>query len=762
MSREPRRVDAAKTHDPARIDEVSRVPRRSDQGASYDPRRIEAGWQERWEALDLFRAARAPGRPKYYGYNPAPYLTGSLHMGHVRNYAYGDFLARVMRLQGANVLFTIGFDAFGLPTEMAAIRNRCSPAEWTARCRAAMETQLRALGFGFDWRRSFLTSDVSYYRWTQWIFLQLLERGLIFSTEAVTDWCPSCETSLAHSQVVGGRCWLCDGPVEKRSTREWRLRITPYLGELRAGLEEIHDLNGLANEGQRILIGEEIGAAVELELRPGGARFAAFLRDSRDWEKDCVLAVDARDAKTQAMVGGANGDATVVEVSTGRELRVEIVSSRDPLFADQPFLATRSDPGGRAVPPPRSEPGGGRVPPLRSDPGGGSAPRRPAPATVPMTVYRQKDFSISRQRFWGTPIPVVLCAACGEVPLSVDDLPLVAPDVVFDEASGKLRHADASWGDRACPSCGKPARLDPLVMDCHMDSLWHYFRPCAAVDPAAADFLFDPAEVAYWMPVDSIQFGRDVIPFMLDLRFFTRFLHDLGRVPFREFCRETLAHGLVLHDGRKMSKHLGNVVLPKDVVARYGADSVRFYILAHGDPRSDFDWSEDGIRRYFALLSSFHEMIAAYAATPWPGEASPGPPPSPEAGPPARPALTKYARILLEKVAKQVDLLDRSVADRSIDRYANALRHLLAALIFFRTNHAARERDPMFQRRWREIVRDAVVHLAPVAPHLAEECWRMLGESGSLFQQARFPGAHAQGPEVAERHPSPRRHEDVS
>jgi leucyl-tRNA synthetase len=354
-----------------------------------------------------------------------------------------------------------------------------------------------------------------------------------------------------------------------------------------------------------------------------------------------------------------------------------------------------------------------------------------------LTVYRQKDFSVSRQRLWGTPIPIVLCETCGEIPLPVEALPLRAPRIVVDPVTHRLRREPDDWDLRACPRCGRGARLDPQVMDCHMDSIWHPFRPCAT---PTSDFLFDREEMRYWMPADIIQFGRDVIPFMLDLRFLSHFLHRQGHVPFTEFCREVLAHGLIVHEGRKMSKHLGNVVIPEAMIREYGADSLRLYLLAHAEPRSDFRWSQEGIQKFKGDLCAFHDLVRRVAA----GDAGENDKDARSAMPIERPidasaGFGRYTTILLRKAAREIALMDKSAADGRYDRYAGALVRLLEALGFFLENHMARERDPRFGPVWRDLVEASVLYLAPVAPHLAEECWQMLGHTESIFASARLP-----------------------
>jgi len=701
--------------------------------SSYEPAVIEPKWQERWEALRVFEANRDPDRPKYFCYNPAPYITGSLHLGHARNYTYGDFVAKYMRLRGVNVLFTIGFDAFGLPTEMAAIRHAIAPERWTDECVRGMKRQFTALGCGFDWRRSFITSDPEYYRWTQWIFLQLLAADLLYSAEGTTQWCPQCETSLARAQVEEGRCWICASAVEKRIVREWRLRLSAFLPDLLRGLDELCDLNGLADRGQRDLIGRQSGFRVELELGLGGTRFVAFLRRNEDWLSACVVAVDARDEATLRLLPGepaAHGDdegllealrasfpdrktppdcrctgVFATEVRTGRRLPVVVVHSMDSGFIDQPVVIAIE---GR----PRPE-----------------VPADSARAEFPaLNVYRQKDFSVSRQRLWGTPIPIVICERCGEVPLPMEELPLRAPRIVVDPVTRRLTREPNDWDLHACPRCARSARLDPQVMDCHMDSLWHPFRPCAS---AAPDFLFDREEMRYWMPADIIQFGRDVIPFMLDLRFLSHFLHRLGDVPFTEFCRDVLAHGLIVHEGRKMSKHLGNVVTPEAVIGEYGADSLRLYLLAHAEPRSDFRWSQDGLRKFHANLAAFHDLVRAVSAS------------DGVARQPASERLGKYTAIFLRRAVRELAFLETSVEDGRYDRYASSLVRLLEALGFFRDNHLAKEANVGFAAVWRDLVETSVLYLAPAAPHLAEECWQMLGHGESIFAGARLPAGRA-------------------
>jgi leucyl-tRNA synthetase len=714
---------------------------------TYDPSVIEPRWQRRWQEWRVFESSADPARRKYYCYNPAPYVTGSLHMGHVRNYTCGDLVAKLMRLRGAAVLYTIGFDAFGLPTEMAAIRSATDPEQWTAECLKEMKQQLVALGCGFDWRRSFITSDPGYYRWTQWIFLQLHARELIYRNDGSALWCPQCETSLARAQVEEDRCWICASPVERRAVREWRLRLAPYLDDLLHGLGEMRDLNGLAEEGQKVLIGAHAGLRVDLALGDGGPVIAAFMPRKEDWRSACILAIHPGDEETlrrlpEERVGSAGTGGALAarmgasfpgarvsgvsanEVRTGRKIPVVVVAMTDPVFRDQPVIV-----------------------PLRDFSDEDASPTDVVPEFRPLTVYSQKDFSISRQRLWGTPIPIVLCESCGEVPVPPEELPVMTAKVVLDRATGRLKREDPDWDLRACPRCGRSARLDPQVMDCHMDSIWHPFRPCAS---ERSPFLFDPDEVRYWMPADLIQFGRDVIPFMLDLRFLSHFLHRTGHVPFREFCRDVLAHGLILHEGRKMSKHLGNVVKPDEVIHRYGADSLRFYVLARAEPRSDLRWSEDGAQRYFAMLSAYHAMLARHGAS-RPGRAGGTGGDSGDAG--AAPTFGaplsrldraegdrygRYTNVFLKKAGREAAVLETSVDQGRYDRYAGALARLLAAMDFFHANHLAKEANPSFAALWRAWLERSVLYLAPVAPHLAEECWELLGHEGSIFAAARF------------------------
>lgn len=676
----------------------------------YRPDAVEARWQRFWQERGIFKTRRNGGE-KFYCYNPAPYVTGSLHMGHVRNYTYGDFVSRYKRMRGADVLYTIGFDAFGVPTEMAAIRHGIAPAEWAERCVAAMKDQMCRMGLSFDWDRSFATSDPGYYRWTQWLFIEMLRDGIVYPRDAVTLWCPTCALALARSLTEEGACSICGSGVEERVTAQWFLRLTRYLDRLRGDLDTISDANGQARAGQDSLLAVRSLPAVRLLLRGGAIEVIACMESATAWCGDLNLAVHPDDWHTRQRLGvertaGSElrevSDLRAVEPETSREFRVVIDPTLDPLFEDQPVLRP--------------------APPHEGQEAAHPMPRGGFPARL---VYEQKDFSITRQRVWGTPVPVVHCASCGPVPVVSSDLPVLMPEVRLDTA-GLPRRAEPT---RAfpCPACGRPATPDPQVMDCHFDALWHYCWPCKT---PGNGIPFGNAGYRDWMPVDLIQFGRDTIPFLLTMRMLTMFLHDRGLSDVSEFARATLAHGLILRNNQKMSKHLGNVVEPSEVISRYGADSLRFYVLARNDPKSDYDWSESSIAHYHGLLRDFHDDMAD--ATAGPEHAG-----APERGAPNGKG-SKYLTIFLSKALRDVAVLERSIEQGRYDVYARAVAGLLTSLHVYKSRHydgAA----PSGRSAWALCNGLAAAYLAPIAPHLAEECRELLGIDRSWFEGATWP-----------------------
>lgn len=679
----------------------------------YDPARIETKWQRIWDERGTFHAVPGPGE-KFYCYNPAPYVTGALHMGHVRNYSYGDFLSRYRRLRGANVLYTLGFDAFGVPTEVAAMRNRVDPALWTGRCIAEMKRQLVRMGFGFDWRRSFSTADPDYYRWTQWIFIEMLRDGLVYEREASTLWCPACDAALAKSLADDDHCFLCGTRVETRITPQWFLRISSYLERLRADLDSVRDLNGQARAGQESLLAKRSMWGVWLIEPRTGVKVLAVTENPVEWSRPLSLSVHPEDwPSRRALALEEGGHALVVEPLSGRMIEGRLDATLDEIHADRPKLVAdwAGAPQGATGRPPEEAPGT-------------TPDRAPENLFFPFALEEQKDFSISRQRLWGTPIPMVRCERCGPTPVGDADLPVLLPRIEAD-AAGRLRRRGEEPSTRACPSCGGEATQDPQVMDCHFDALWHYIRPCVT---STATIPFGSEESRYWMPVDQIQFGRDTIPFLLTLRLFTKFLQARGLLGCSEFAREMLAHGLILKDNRKMSKHIGNVVDPLEMIERFGADSLRFYVLARNEPKSDYSWSDASLERYHGLLREFHEDLDGVFAEE-DDAGSHGPTPG---------APPKYASIFLSKVLREIEVLESSVEDGRFDIYARAVGRILEALHLFRARFYEAA-DVRARHAWRRCAELTIVYLAPIAPHLAEECWERSGRSGPLFDGTHWP-----------------------
>jgi leucyl-tRNA synthetase len=616
---------------------------------TYDAAAIEAARRAAWEQRGDFEAPHpAEGQERVYVKASSPFTSGNLHMGHVRDYSIGDAYARFRRARGDAVLFGFGFDAFGLPAELAAIERQVPPAEWVEQCGERMLEQMKRLGLSFDYDRVFYSSDEGQYRWSQWLFLTLLEAGLIYRDDATVDWCDTCQTTLASIQVEDGRCWRCHNEVRLIRRPTWFLKITPYLEENDrnlAALEASGKWDELSLATQRYILGRSDGFELDLggddgrqltvfTPHPGAAAAAAFvllsprhpqvgewaggegvreaLEELRSggWERSARDAAAVPVVDTGQSLTGPTGEQLPVLVSPLVDARFGPTASLGIPAVDEADaeLAARVE---RVVyEPPAGDAGEGQD---------GAQEQRFAPVESLRKAkrYRANDFSISRQRAWGTPIPIVDCERCGPVPVPEADLPVVLPRDLMPKAEGNPLAERADFVETTCPKCGEPARRETDTLDCHFDALFLWV-PAAVPPEARAEQMFTHPELREWLPAERLVAGGDSGGFVFDQRIVTKALRDIGPFAFMgegEPFAGCLFHEMVIADGRKMSKHLGNVVNPDELVEQYGADTVRLAVLYAAGPAKALNWSDGALRfasRFLRNLWTYsHDRFAA-------------------------------------------------------------------------------------------------------------------------------------------------------
>ncbi len=625
-------------------------------GPGYDPQKIEEKWQKRWAEARVFETEADPSKPKYYVLEMLPYPSGTMHMGHMRNYAIGDVVARVKRMRGFNVMHPMGWDAFGLPAENAAIKNNTHPREWTNKNIAEFQRVLRRFGFSYDWRREISTCEPEYYRWNQWFFLRMLERGLAYRKKSRVNWCPKCCTVLANEQVInGGYCWRHeDTLVESREIEQWFLKTTAYAEQL---LDDLKELEGGWPERvilmQRNWIGKSQGAKVKFAvadaagvepievfttridtiygataviLAPGHPLLPKLLKDSPA-RADAKLAkmrqtsVKTEDLATMVKEGFFTGRHAVnpfsggtipiwvgnfvlMEYGTGAIMAVPAHDQRDLEFCRKYGLPVRV-----VVQPLEGEAllaekmteafdqhGKGKL--VNSGPYDGLSPEEAIAKMAACaeqkgfgraeTIYRLKDWGISRQRYWGTPIPVVYCAKDGIVPVPDGDLPVILPEKVkLTGEGGSPLAATPEFVNTTCPKCGGPARRETDTMDTFVDSSWYFYRYS---DPRNEKAPYDSAKVAYWFPIDQYIGGiTHAILHLLYSRFWCKVMRDLGMITHNEPAARLFTQGMVQKGGVAMSKSRGNVVGAEDMAQKYGADTGRLYTLFAAPPEKDLE-----------------------------------------------------------------------------------------------------------------------------------------------------------------------------
>jgi len=749
----------------------------------YDPHAVEARWQARWDERGLFRVEADPARRKYYLLEMFPYPSGNLHMGHVRNYSIGDVLARYRRMQGWNVLHPMGWDAFGMPAENAAIERGVHPAVYTENNIAHMRKQLQRMGFSYDWRREINTSRPSYYRWEQQLFLRMLERGLAYRRSSEVNWCPRCQTVLANEQVENGCCWRCDQEVESKELEQWFFRITAYAEEL------LEACDGLTGWPERVLtmqknwIGKSTGAEIRFPLWDGegeirvfttrpdtlfGATFMslaaehplavdlargtaqeaevlAFVertrkqdktrRTSEEYEKEGVFTGGyCRNPATGERIPVYVANFVLLEYGTGAVMAVPAHDQRDFEFARRyglPVQVVIQPPEGVRLTADRMQEAfvtDGVLQDSGDFSGMASARAREeiarwlegrgqGRATV---QYRLRDWCISRQRYWGAPIPVVYCDVCGIQPVPEAELPVTLPrDVVFTGSGSPLASHEA-FVRAVCPACGGAARRETDTMDTFVESSWYFDRYAC---PDHDQGMFEPGAVRYWMPVDQYIGGIEhAVLHLLYSRFYTRVLRDFGLLHVDEPFQRLLTQGMVIKDGSKMSKSKGNVVDPDEMIRRYGADTTRLFSLFAAPPEKDLDWSEQGVEgasrflhRVWRWQEDWQDLLRD--CPPYDGE-----------GPREEP-LADLHRKTHETIAR----VTRDIGERQhLNTAVSAIMELVNVL--YQLDRETVTGFPDGLPVVRRALESVLLLLSPFAPHIADELWSRLGGAGPLLE----------------------------
>ncbi len=746
---------------------------------AYKPQEIELKWQARWDAAPHARPS-GDGEP-FYLLEMFPYPSGRIHMGHVRNYTIGDVLARFLVARGRRVLHPMGWDAFGLPAEQAAIKHGVPPERWTKSNIATMREQLRRMGFSYDWTREIATCDPTYYRWEQLFFIQMLERDLAYRKNAKVNWCDECGTVLANEQVDGDECWRGHRPVRQRELEQWFFRITRYADELLSGLDDL--VGGWPERVltmQRNWIGRSEGAEIDFEVRELGERLTVFTTraDTLHGATFVSLAVEHPLAERLAAAGKRQSDVTdfirrvveqdpqvraegkegcftgchavnpvngdvlpvylasfvLMEYGTGAVMAVPAHDQRDFEFAQEHGLSLvpviRPTDGAPVAAPLASayEADGvlyasGAYDGLDSAEARRAITRDLAKRGVAREVvhYKLRDWGISRQRYWGAPIPVVYCKTCGVVPVPADELPVVLPtDVALLEGGKSPLPSMEAFVRARCPRCSGEARRETDTMDTFVESSWYFLRYTA---PHEADAPFDPSAVSEWMPVDQYIGGIEhAVLHLLYSRFFTRVLRDLGYVRIAEPFKNLLTQGMVIKDGAKMSKSKGNVVDPEELVARYGADTARLFSLFAAPPEKDLEWSERGVEGAYRFLSRVVRLATDATATAGSGAADPG------ADWVERAAHRDDARALRRLVHETIFRVTRDVGERMrFNTAIAAIMELVNGISDYAGPEGQRQGDPLSRFATTTTVR----LLLPFVPHVASELWEKL-EPGSV------------------------------
>ncbi|UCF79213.1 MAG: leucine--tRNA ligase [Candidatus Eiseniibacteriota bacterium] len=747
---------------------------------SYPFKDIESRWRFYWDEIGLFKARFDGFRQKFYCLDMFPYPSGELHAGHGRNYILGDTLARMKIIQGLDVLRPMGWDAFGLPAENAAIERGIHPVEWTRSNIAQMKHEFEQWGTGFDWEREVSTCDPDYYRWTQWLFLELHKAGLAYRGEAAVNWCPKCGTVLANEQVIGGACERCETVVSQKKLAQWFFRITDYAQELLDGLDELTDWPEKVKVMQRNWIGRSEGVDIDFPLEAGGKLSCFTTRQdtiygatymvlapehplldeimqsgasreleefvererkqslARRWEpaQEKVGVFTGRNAinpMTRALIPVWVANYVLFEYGTGAVMAVPAHDQRDFEFATKYSLDIKEVivPGGKQPGEALSQAYEDEGVLVDSGPFSNLfsqearekiASHMEEEGTGKRALrYKLRDWLVSRQRYWGTPIPIVYCQTCSAVPVPEAELPVVLPEDVAFDPTGKSPLLDRKdFLGATCPRCGGKGRRETDTLDTFVDSSWYYLRYPTPRDKKRP---FDRELVNRWLPVDLYIGGVEhAILHLMYSRFITKALRDMGHLDFSEPFGRLFAQGMICMDGVKMSKSKGNVVSNEYLVERYGADTARLYTLFIGPPERDAEWTEKGVEGAHRFLGRIWNQVTEFCARS--DAAAPAPAAAESVRASDQVALRRKVHQTIRKVTDDLQSFHHNTAVSALMELSNEIRSYTRGLGRSAT-------DPVLK----EAVVKFVQLLSPMAPHIAEELWRRLGGKESVFRE---------------------------
>ncbi len=744
----------------------------------YNFSEIEKKWQKKWNDEDAFKVTEEPGKEKYYVLEMFPYPSGKLHMGHVRNYSIGDVIARFKKMKGYNVLHPMGWDSFGLPAENAAIKNNVEPSLWTWENIDEMRRQLKELGLSYDWDREVATCHPDYYKWMQWIFIQFYKKGLAYKKENPVNWCPSCQTVLANEQVVDGKCERCGTLVGKKELSQWYFKITDYAERLLDNLENLPGWPNKVKLMQKNWIGKSIGAEVTFEIdgydkgldifttRPDtlyGVTYMVmapehpYLKElvaGSEYEEPVKAYIDkvqhmsdiertsTANEKTGQFTGRyavnpLNGkkvpifisDYVLMDYGTGAIMAVPAHDQRDFDFAKKfdleiiPVVDAEDD-SIDVYNLKEAFAAEGKM--INSDMFTGMNNKEAIVKIIDYLEekgigkksvnYKLRDWLISRQRYWGTPIPMIHCDTCGWVPEKEENLPVMLPtDVEFTGKGESPLVTSKTFADTVCPICGKPAKRELDTMDTFLDSSWYFLRYCDAKNSEEA---FSKDKIKYWMNVDQYIGGVEhAILHLMYARFFQMALYDLGYVNTEEPFKNLLTQGMVIKDGAKMSKSLGNVVSPAEIIDKYGADTARLFILFAAPPERELDWSDKGVEGSFRFINRIYRMVYEYSQNYK-----------------DIPADYQVQTDADKNMAYWLNYAIKKVSDDIGERFNfNTAISTIMEMVNEMYKYKEGQVNPGL---YGTAIKDLVIMMAPFTPHVAEEMWEHLGFAGSVHEQS--------------------------